>query len=143
MQKSKPESKQAPICTTIVMKLFSLFQNHSTFLNQFLKMKTNIDQRSKYTLIQRNNKIWKKNQGKKRKLNAVLEKENTCWTIRVKTRVFLAMKNRLWLLKKKLLGSNHLLQQTKQKKTESESKDAPRKMHRIRSNKNIVSWKMT
>jgi hypothetical protein len=26
-----------------------------------------------------------------------------------------------------LLGSNHLLQQTKQKKTESENKDAPRK----------------
>jgi hypothetical protein len=28
-----------------------------------------------------------------------------------------------------MLGSNHLLQQTKQKKTESENKDAPRKMH--------------
>jgi hypothetical protein len=26
-------------------------------------------------------------------------------------------------------GSNHLFQQTKQKKTESKSKDAPRKMH--------------
>jgi hypothetical protein len=40
--------------------------------------------------------------------------------------------------KRNLLGSNHLLQKTKQNKTESESKDAPRKMHRIRSNKNIV-----
>jgi hypothetical protein len=29
--------------------------------------------------------------------------------------------------KRNLLGSNHLLQQTKQKKTESESKDAPKK----------------
>jgi hypothetical protein len=38
-----------------------------------------------------------------------------------------------------MLGSNHLLQQTKQKKTKSKSKDAPRKMHKIRSNKNIVS----
>jgi hypothetical protein len=38
-----------------------------------------------------------------------------------------------------MLGSNHLLQQTKQKKTESKNKDAPRKMHRIQSNKNIVS----
>jgi hypothetical protein len=28
-----------------------------------------------------------------------------------------------------LLGSNHLLQQTKEKKTESKSKDGPRKMH--------------
>jgi hypothetical protein len=35
--------------------------------------------------------------------------------------------------------TNHLFQQAKQKKTESESKDAPRKTHRIRSNKNIVS----
>jgi hypothetical protein len=57
MQKSKPQSKQAPICTTIVMKLFSLFQHHSTFLNQLLKMKNNIDQRSKFALIKRNNKI--------------------------------------------------------------------------------------
>jgi hypothetical protein len=38
-----------------------------------------------------------KNQGEKQKLNAVLEKENTRWTIRVKTRVFLAMKNEVCL----------------------------------------------
>jgi hypothetical protein len=37
-----------------------------------------------------------------------------------------------------MLGSNHLLNQTKQKKTKSENKDALRKMHRIRSNKNMV-----
>jgi hypothetical protein len=41
MQKSKPQSKQAPICTTIIMKLFTLFQHQSTFLKQLLKMKTN------------------------------------------------------------------------------------------------------
>jgi hypothetical protein len=29
------------------------------------------------------------------------------------------------------------------KKTKSKNKDAPRKMHRIWSNKNIVSWKVT
>jgi hypothetical protein len=57
MQNSEPQSKQAPIRTTIVMKLSSLFQHHSTFLNQLLKMKTNIDQWSQYTLIQRYNKI--------------------------------------------------------------------------------------
>jgi hypothetical protein len=67
MQKYKPQSKQAPICTTIGIKQFSLFQHHSTFLKPIFEMKTNIDQWSKYTLIQ----------GKKRKLNAVLEKENT------------------------------------------------------------------
>jgi hypothetical protein len=45
--------------------------------------------------------------------------------------------------KRNLLGSNHLLQQTKQKKTKSKSKDAPRKTHRIWSNKIIVCWKVT
>jgi hypothetical protein len=45
--------------------------------------------------------------------------------------------------KRNLLGSNYLLQQTKQKKTESKSKDAPRKTHRVWSNKNIVCWKVT
>jgi hypothetical protein len=64
MQKSKPQSKQAPICTTIGMKLFSLFQHQSTFLKQLLKMKNNIDQRSKHTLIQRNNKFSTKNKAK-------------------------------------------------------------------------------
>jgi hypothetical protein len=39
------------------------------------------------------------------------------------------MKNEVTLLQKKILGSNHLLQQTKQKKTENGSKDASRKMH--------------
>jgi hypothetical protein len=64
MQKSKPRSKQAPICTTIGMKLFSLFQHQSTFLKQLFKMKNNIDQRYKYTFIQRNNKIWTKTEVK-------------------------------------------------------------------------------
>jgi hypothetical protein len=32
---------------------------------------------------------------------------------------------------KEIGGVQHLLQQTKQKKTKSESKDAPRKTHRI------------
>jgi hypothetical protein len=45
--------------------------------------------------------------------------------------------------KRNLLGSNYLLQQTKQKKTESKSKDAPIKTHSAWSNKNIVCWKVT
>jgi hypothetical protein len=60
MQKSKPQSKQAPIFTTIGMKLFSLFHHQSTFLKQLLKMKINIDQRSKHTLLQSNKKFWSK-----------------------------------------------------------------------------------
>jgi hypothetical protein len=49
------------------------------------------------------------------------------------------MKNGVCLIQEKYVGSNHLLQQTKQNKIERENKDAPRKTHRIRSNKNIVS----
>jgi hypothetical protein len=37
MQKSKPQSKQAPICTTIGMELFSLFQHQSTFFETTLQ----------------------------------------------------------------------------------------------------------
>jgi hypothetical protein len=49
MQKYKPQSKQAPICTIINMKLFTLFQHESTFLKKLLKMKTNKDYRYKHT----------------------------------------------------------------------------------------------
>jgi hypothetical protein len=49
------------------------------------------------------------------------------------------MKNGVCLLQEKYVGVQPLLQQTKQKKTESKNKDAPRKTHRIRSNKVIVS----
>jgi hypothetical protein len=77
MQKSKPQSKQAPICTTIVMELFSLFQHQSTFLNQLLKMKTIIDQRSKYTLIQRNNKFWKKSRQKTKAKRSTRKREHS------------------------------------------------------------------
>jgi hypothetical protein len=59
------------------------------------------------------------NQGEKQKLNAVLEKENTRWTIRVKNRVFLANEKQGNFSKKKMLGSNHLLQQTKLNKTKN------------------------
>jgi hypothetical protein len=45
--------------------------------------------------------------------------------------------------KRNMLGSNHLFQKTKQNKTESKNKDTLRKTHSIRSNKNIVSWKVT
>jgi hypothetical protein len=77
MQKPKPQSKQAPFCTTFLHETFSLFQHHSNIFETTLLMKTNIDQSSKYTLMQRYNKIWKKVKAKKQKLNAVGEKENT------------------------------------------------------------------
>jgi hypothetical protein len=36
-KKSKPQSKQAPICTTIGMKFFSLFKHQATSLKQLFK----------------------------------------------------------------------------------------------------------
>jgi hypothetical protein len=53
MQKSKPQSKQAPFCATILHGTFSLFQHHSNLFETTLLMNANIDQRSKYTLMQR------------------------------------------------------------------------------------------
>jgi hypothetical protein len=47
----------------------------------------------------------------------------------VKNGVFLANEKQSNFSKRNLLGSNHLLQKTKQKKTENKNKDAPRKMH--------------
>jgi hypothetical protein len=45
----------------------------------------------------------------------------------VKNRVFLAKEKWSVSSKRNLLGYKHLLQQTKQNKTENESKDAPKK----------------
>jgi hypothetical protein len=51
------------------------------------------------------------------------------------------MKKGVRLLQKKHVGVQPFItaNKTKQNKTESKNKDAPRKMHSIRSNKNIVS----
>jgi hypothetical protein len=49
------------------------------------------------------------------------------------------MKNGVHLLQKKYVGVQPFIAANKKNKTESESKDAPRKAHSIRSNKNIVS----
>jgi hypothetical protein len=57
MQKPKPQSTQASSCTTFLHKAFSLFQHHSNFIETPLLMKTNKDQRQKYTLMKRYNKI--------------------------------------------------------------------------------------
>jgi hypothetical protein len=61
----------------------------------------------------------------------------------VKNGVFLANEKRSISLSKHMMWSKHLLQQTKQRKTEKKATDAPRKTHSAWSNKNIVSWKVT
>jgi hypothetical protein len=48
------------------------------------------------------------------------------------------MKNGVCLLQKKFVGVQPFIAAKKQNKSESKSKDAPRKTHSIRSNKNSV-----
>jgi hypothetical protein len=76
MQKSKPQSKQAPFCTTFCMKLFLFSNTIRTFLRQLFdeyqlrpEVQIHLDAKIKQDL--------NKNQGEKRKLNVGLEKENT------------------------------------------------------------------
>jgi hypothetical protein len=61
-------------------------------------MKTNKDQRQKYTLMKRYNKIWTQIKAKKCKLNPVAEKENTHWNDKSeKTECSWQMKNGIHL----------------------------------------------
>jgi hypothetical protein len=69
------------------MKYFTLLQHQSTYLKQLSKIIINKDQRAKLTK-QKELTSSEQNKGGKQKLNAVLAKENTHRTIRVKTRVF-------------------------------------------------------
>jgi hypothetical protein len=101
MQKPKPQSKQAPFCTTFLHEFFLSFP---TPFEPFWNNSFNENQHEPEV---------------KRKLNTVLEKENTRWTMRVKNGVFLANEKQENFSKRNLLGSNHLLQQTKLNKTEN------------------------
>jgi hypothetical protein len=81
-----------------------------------------MDQRKKIHLDAKIKQDLNTNQGENRKLNAVLEKENTrsspFFTLIVQ-RVFLANEKQGNFSKRKFVGSNHLLHQTKLKKTEN------------------------
>jgi hypothetical protein len=57
MKNHKPQSTQAPSCTTFLRQASSLFQHHLKFLKTPLLMKTNKDQRKKYTLMKRYDKV--------------------------------------------------------------------------------------
>ena len=76
-------------------------------------MKTNKDQRQKIHLDE---KIWQylnAYQGKNKNQKQLQKKKNTRFLIRMKTRAFLANEKQGNFSKRNLLGSNHLLQQTK------------------------------
>jgi hypothetical protein len=77
-------------------------------------MKTNKDQRQKYTLMKRYNKIWTQIKAKTKNKRSSRKKRTLVEIIRMKNGVFLANEKQGNFSKRNLLGSNHLLQQTKQ-----------------------------
>jgi hypothetical protein len=113
MKKSKPQSKQVPFCTTFLHETFSLFQHHSNLFETTLSMNTNI--RGPNTPWCKDKTRSEQNQGEKWKLNAVLKKENTRWTIRVKNGVFLANEKQVNLLQKKFVGVQPFITENKTK----------------------------
>jgi hypothetical protein len=76
-------------------------------------MKTNKDQRQKYTLIKRYKKIWTQIKAKMKTKRSSRKRRTLVETNRVKNGVFLANEKQGNFSKRNLLGSNHLLQQTK------------------------------
>jgi hypothetical protein len=66
-------------------------------------MKTNIVQWSKYTLMQRYNKIWTKIKAKKKAKRSSRKREHSL-NDKSENRVFLAKKNGVRLLQKKFVG---------------------------------------
>ena len=76
-------------------------------------MKTNKDQRQKYTLMKRYDKVWTQIKAKSKTKSSSRKRRTLGETIRVKNGVFLANEKQGNFSKRNLLGSNHLLQQTK------------------------------
>ena len=105
-------------------------------------MKTNKDQRQKYTLMKRYDKVWTQIKAKTKTKSSSRKRRTLGEIVRMKNGVFLANENEYISSKRNLLGSNHLLLQTKPTK-KTKTTDAPRKTHSAWSNKNIVSWKVT
>jgi hypothetical protein len=85
-----------------------------------------------------------KNQGENRKLNIVLEKENTRWNYKNEKRSVLGKWKARQLLQKKFVGVQPFIAANKTKLNwKLKTTDAPRKTHNAWSNKNIAYWKVT
>ena len=75
-------------------------------------MKTNKDQRQKYTLMKIYDKVWTQIKAKTKTKSSSRKRRTPGETNRVKNGVFFANENEYISSKGNLLGSNHLLQQT-------------------------------
>jgi hypothetical protein len=77
-------------------------------------MKINKYQRKKYTLMKRYDKVWTQIKAKTKTKSSSRKRRTLDEIVRMKNGVFLANENEYISSKGNLLGSNHLLQQTKQ-----------------------------
>jgi hypothetical protein len=143
MQKSKPQSKQAPFCTTFLHNFFLFSNTIRTFLKQLFWWKPTWTRgqntpwckditRSKHKSRQ---KTETKRSSKKREhsLNDKSEKRSVLgkWKARQ-------------LLQRKFVGVQPFIAANKTKPNwKLKTTDAPRKTHSAWSNKNIVCWKVT
>jgi hypothetical protein len=142
MQKPKPQSTQAPFCTTFCMKLFLFFNTIWTLLKQLFwwkptwtsglntpwcKDKTRSEQKSR-------KKIKAKCSSRKREHSLNEKSEN--WSV-------LGNEKRSIALSKTWCDPTIYCSKQKKRKLKAKTTDAPRKTHSAWSNKNIVCWKVT
>jgi hypothetical protein len=133
MQKPRLQSTQAPFVPLFCMKLFLFSNTIQTFLKQlFWWIPTwtggqNTPWCKDITKFEHKSRQKSKPKHSSRKREHSLNDKSEKWSVLGKWKA-------MQLLQKKLLGSNHLLQQTKLK---TKTTDAPRKTHSAWSNKNI------
>jgi hypothetical protein len=107
-------------------------------------MKTNKDQRQKYTLMKIYNKIWTHIKAKMKTKSSSRKRRTLDEMNRVKNGVFFGKWKPRQLLQKKFVGVQPFIAANKIKLTKkTKTTDALRKTHSAWSNKNIVSWKVT
>jgi hypothetical protein len=107
-------------------------------------MKTNKDQRQKYTLMKRYNKIWTKIKATTKTKRSSRKRRTLVETNRVKKRSVLGKWKARQVLQKEFVGVQPFIAENKTKLNwKLKTTDAPRKMHNAWSNKNIVFWKVT
>jgi hypothetical protein len=82
-------------------------------------MKTNKDQRKKYTLMKRYDMVWTQIKAKTKIKSSSRKRRTPGEIVRMRNWVFFANENEYVSSKGNLLGSNYLLQQTKQTNKEN------------------------
>jgi hypothetical protein len=144
MQKPKPQSKQAPFYTTFLHETFLFSNTIQTFLKQLFWWKPTWTRGQNIPWYKDITRSEQKSRWKTKAKRSSRKREHL---LNDKSGKLSVLGNEKWsiaLSKTNMMWSNHLLQQKKQKKTESKkTTNTPRKMHSAWSNKNIVFWKVS